>query len=109
MTERRPTVTHHDPAAHHWLHTSLRALHDWLRAGYPSEAPTRGYSPLLALNGPTSLSARQTRQVLAQLQPNTTGIDIAVAITHATGQLPNASQTHAIEQRLRREGRSAGY
>ena len=29
---------------------------DWLRAGYPEEAPTTGYSPLLALNGPISLT-----------------------------------------------------
>ncbi|WP_071287803.1 DUF3349 domain-containing protein [Mycolicibacterium llatzerense] len=94
-------MTHHSPAAHRWLHL-LQSLHDWLRAGYPSEAPSHGYSPLLALNGPASLSARQTRQVLAQLHLDATGIDIAVAITHATGQLPTASQTHAIEQRLRR-------
>ncbi|MDR3658966.1 MAG: DUF3349 domain-containing protein [Mycobacterium sp.] len=97
-------MTHASPAAHRWLHTSLQALRDWLRAGYPDEAPAHGYSPLLALNGPMPLSARQTRQVLAHLQHQQADpVDIAVAITHVTGQLPHAGQTRAIERLLRRQ------
>ena len=45
----------------------FRSIIDWLRAGYPDEAPRTGYSPLLALNGPIALSARQTAQIVAEL------------------------------------------
>jgi hypothetical protein len=30
----------------------LSKVVDWLRAGYPAEAPCRGYLPLIALCGP---------------------------------------------------------
>jgi hypothetical protein len=33
----------------------FRSIIDWFRAGYPDEAPSTGYSPLLALNGPIGL------------------------------------------------------
>ena len=45
----------------------VRSIIDWLRAGYTDEAPRTGYSPLLALNGPIALSARQTEQIVAEL------------------------------------------
>ena len=45
---------------------TIRSIIDWLRAGYPDEAPRTGYSPLLALNGPIALSARQTEQIVAE-------------------------------------------
>ena len=54
---------------------------DWLRAGYPEEAPTTGYSPLLALNGPISLTERQTERVVRELcdgPASTTQIDVAI-------------------------------
>jgi hypothetical protein len=31
------------------LRTILAAARAWLRAGYPADAPKRGYSPLIAL------------------------------------------------------------
>jgi hypothetical protein len=41
------------------VRTMFRSIIDWFRAGYPDEAPSTGYSPLLALNGPVGLSRRQ--------------------------------------------------
>jgi hypothetical protein len=74
---------------------------DWLRAGYPDEAPRTGYSPLLALNGPIALSARQTEQIVAELgEGPTDSIDIAVTITRATNHLPTPAQTRAVTRAL---------
>jgi hypothetical protein len=74
---------------------------EWLRAGYPEQAPRTGYSPLLALNGPLSLSARQTDQVVAELgEGPTDSIDIEVTITKVTNQLPTPTQTRAVTRAL---------
>lgn len=63
----------------------LGVIIEWLRAGYPDDAPRTGYSPLLALNGPLSLSARQTAQIVAKLgEGPTDSIDIEVTITKVT-------------------------
>jgi Protein of unknown function (DUF3349) len=83
----------------------VRSLIDWLRAGYPDEAPRTGYSPLLALNGPIALSRKQIRQVLDRLA---TGIydktDIEVAITGATGRLPTPPQLRQVVAALTSRG-----
>jgi hypothetical protein len=74
---------------------------DWLRTGYPDEAPRTGHSPLLALNGPLALSARQTAQIVAELgEKPTEPIDIEVAITKVTNQLPTATQTCTVTRAL---------
>jgi hypothetical protein len=73
----------------------------WLRAGYPDDAPGTGYSPLLALNGPVSLSARQTARIVRALGDGPAGpIDIAVAITKATDRLPTQGQTRTVAQAI---------
>jgi hypothetical protein len=41
------------------MRNPLPSIINWLRAGYPDDAPRTGYSPLLALNGPISLSDKQ--------------------------------------------------
>jgi hypothetical protein len=74
---------------------------DWLRAGYPDDAPATGYSPLLALNGPISLSARQTVQIVEDLRgADTDPIDIGVAITKTTHRLPTDAQTRTVTEAL---------
>jgi Protein of unknown function (DUF3349) len=80
----------------------VRSIIDWLRSGYPDEAPRTGYSPLLALNGPIALSARQTQQIVAELgEGPTDSIDIGVTITKATNHLPTQAQTRAVTRALR--------
>jgi Protein of unknown function (DUF3349) len=77
----------------------VTSIVDWLRAGYPEEAPTTGYSPLLALNGPISLTDRQTELVLRELcdGPAST-IQVDVAITKVTNRLPTPNQRQAIHR-----------
>jgi hypothetical protein len=87
------------------LSRKVRSLIDWLRAGYSDEAPGTGHSPLIALNGPISLSQKQTQAVVDQL-----GVapcdkaDIGVAITRVTSRLPNESQVHKVAGTLDARG-----
>jgi hypothetical protein len=75
----------------------LESIVKWLRLGYPDDAPRTGYSPLLALNGPLSLSPRQTAQIVAELREGLTeSIDIGVAITKTTNHLPTQQQTRTV-------------
>jgi Protein of unknown function (DUF3349) len=65
----------------------------WLRAGYPDVAPRTGYSPLIALNGPSTLSHKQTREVVRELGGNPrNSTDIAVAST----RMPVAARSAAL-------------
>jgi hypothetical protein len=80
----------------------FRSIVDWLRAGYSDEAPRTGYSPLLALNGPIALTARQTEQIVDELgEAAIDSIDIGVAITKATKRLPTPAQARAVGRALR--------
>jgi Protein of unknown function (DUF3349) len=75
----------------------LPAIVDWLRAGYPDDAPSTGYSPLVALTGPISLSDRQIREAVTRLGADTRDkAGIEVAITKVTGHLPNPSQVQQV-------------
>jgi hypothetical protein len=79
------------------LVSPVRSVLEWLRSGYPDDAPRTGYSPLLALNGPIGLTVRQTEHVGNELHRRPTDVtDIAVAITTATHRLPTPSQVDAI-------------
>jgi hypothetical protein len=81
------------------MRNPLPSIINWLRAGYPDDAPRTGYSPLLALNGPISLSDKQTQEVVEQFENVPHGqADIGVAITKVTGRLPNASQVRKVVQ-----------
>jgi hypothetical protein len=74
---------------------------EWLRAGYPDEAPRTGYSPLLALNGPLSLTARQTDQIVDGLREALPDqVDIGVAITKVTNRPPTETQTRTVAHAL---------
>lgn len=75
----------------------IRRLIDWLRAGYPEDAPRTGHSPLLALNGPMALTMREIRSVVSELDNDpASATDIGVAITKATHRLPNQGQVRAV-------------
>jgi hypothetical protein len=74
---------------------------DWLRAGYPDDAPETGYSPLIALNGPLSLSQRQTQHIVEELEDQPADpISIQVAITKATDCLPTEAQFRKVRRSL---------
>lgn len=79
----------------------LLATVDWLRGGYPDEAPTQGHSYLMALNGPIALSPRQTAQIVDELDGRPSDpLDVDVAITKATGRLPTPRQTSKVFRAL---------
>lgn len=80
---------------------TLRAVIDWLRAGYPDEAPIHGHSPLMALNGPIALSPNQTDQIVNELGGRPADpLAIDVAITKATDRLPTPRQVSKIVRAL---------
>jgi hypothetical protein len=79
----------------------LNSAVDWLRASYPDEAPTTGYSPLIALSGPASLTEKQRKRAVIELGDATISpTDIEVAITKATNRLPTPGQVRAVTQAL---------
>jgi hypothetical protein len=82
----------------------LRAVLDWLRAGYPSGVPTKDYIPLLAL-----LRRRLTEDEVAQVarqvaaQPGGPGErepDVGVLITKITDALPTPEDIARVESHL---------
>jgi hypothetical protein len=76
---------------------TLRSAIDWLRSGYPDEAPPTGYSPLLALSGPLALTPRQIQRIVDELDGAAAhSTEIAVAITKATDRLPTQTQIRAV-------------
>ena len=80
---------------------AFTAAIDWLRAGYPEEAPRTGHSPLLALYGPLALTPAQRRRIVKDLEEQQTDTtDIEVAITKATNRLATPTQTRAIYREL---------
>lgn len=86
------------------ISSALTAAVDWLRGGYCDEAPCTGYSPLLALNGPPTLTSAQIDRIVRDLkyQPvNTT--TIGIAITKTTNHLPTPTQTSAVLKALHRK------
>jgi hypothetical protein len=87
-----------------------RSIVEWVRSGYPEDAPKVGYNPLIALTGPLSLTRRQTQQVLARLQGRPTDpVSINVAITEITGQLPNPTQTRAVARAIKGTEPGSGH
>lgn len=79
------------------MRNPLPSIVNWLLAGYPDDTPRTGYSPLLALSGPISLSGKQTQEVVNQLGTDPCDkTDIGVAITSVTDRLPNPSQVQKV-------------
>jgi Protein of unknown function (DUF3349) len=75
----------------------------FLRAGYPDGVPTRDYIPLMAL-----LRRRLTDdevlavadELAAGADDAVDGIDVRVAITKLTDELPSAEDTERVKRRL---------
>lgn len=92
------------PSHRHWLRRAAAAAAAWVRAGYDQDAPRLGFSPLIALNGPVSLTGGQLDQVVKNLRTcgNTDPgpVDVRVAICTVTGRLPSPSQVAAVLQAL---------
>ncbi len=96
-----PAPSGQSPTARARIGRVFRSIIEWLRAGYPDEAPRTGHSPLLALNGPIALTPGQTAQIVADLGEKPTGPnDIGVAITKVTNQLPTPTQTRTVTRAL---------
>jgi hypothetical protein len=80
---------------------AFRSVTSWIRAGYPDEAPPSGYSPLLALNGPMSLTPRQIQHIIDELEGVPTDVThIEAAIIKITDRLPTPTQARAVAMAL---------
>jgi hypothetical protein len=98
---RRVERARRRPATESRIGGAFRSMIGWFRAGYPDEAPVTGYSALLALNGPITLTPKQIEQILGSLDGKPARVaDIEVAITKATDHLPTAAQVRAVTRVL---------
>jgi hypothetical protein len=73
----------------------------WLRADYPADAPRTGYCPLIALQGPASLTTDQIARICDELAAHpgeTTAVDIEAAILKITDRLPHPRQVAQIHR-----------
>jgi hypothetical protein len=83
----------------------LRAIVNWLRAGYPDGIPPTDYIPVLAL-----LSRRLTNDEVKAIAGELIGrgdfdnIDIGVAITQITDELPTPEDIERVRARLAAKG-----
>lgn len=75
----------------------------FLRAGYPSGAPALGYAPLLALL-PRRVSDDEVTTIATKLAapkpPSITNVDVGVAITRVTDELPSVDEIERVRHRL---------
>ncbi|MFZ0833077.1 MAG: DUF3349 domain-containing protein [Mycobacterium sp.] len=83
----------------------LSAIVSWLRAGYPDGMPPTDYMPVLALLT-RRLTADEIRVVAAEVikRGNFDHIDIGVAITQITDELPSPADVERVRQRLAAKG-----
>jgi Protein of unknown function (DUF3349) len=86
----------------------LSAIASWLRAGYPEGMPPTDYMPVLALLS-RRLTTDEVKTVASELmQPGNVGhvddIDIGVAITQITDELPSPEDIERVRQRLAANG-----
>ncbi|MFD9669758.1 DUF3349 domain-containing protein [Rhodococcus sp. NPDC059968] len=81
----------------------LRSFVGWLRAGYPRTDDPYGYIPLVALFG-GALTDEQVEQIAARVEARGAGpvddLDIKVAITHLTHEMPTDSDLRRVRDRL---------
>ncbi|MGD1281627.1 DUF3349 domain-containing protein [Mycobacterium seoulense] len=79
----------------------------FLRAGYPSGAPTLGYAPILALL-PRRVSDDEittiATKLLAPRRRSAGKVDVGVEITRLTDQLPSVGEIERVRRRLRATG-----
>jgi hypothetical protein len=77
----------------------------WLRAGYPEGVPPTDYMPVLALLS-RRLSTDEVKAVAAELMQrgDFDHVDIGVAITQITDELPAPNDIERVRQRLMAKG-----
>lgn len=82
---------------------ALAKLVEFLRAGYPEAAPPTGYAPLLALL-PRRLCDDEVCKIAADLTARgdvpTDPVDIGVAISRITHELPTAEDMDRVKHRV---------
>ena len=83
------------------LNARLRAVLDWLRAGYPAGVPPKDYIALLALlrRRLTEAEVRKIAQEVAELVASEES-DVAVQITKLIDALPSPEDVARVEARL---------
>ena len=83
----------------------LSAIVSWLHAGYPEGVPQTDYLPVLALLT-RRLTTDEVKLVAAKLmrQGDFDNVDIGVAITQITDELPSADDIERVRQRLAAKG-----
>lgn len=88
------------------LPQTVTAILAWLRAGYPDGVPPQDYFPLLALLG-RQLSEDEVQQILATLVSegdDVTKVDIGVAVTKVTNEMPGDVDIQRVARRLAQAG-----
>ncbi|MGE5697330.1 MAG: DUF3349 domain-containing protein [Candidatus Sericytochromatia bacterium] len=83
----------------------LTAIVSWLRAGYPDGMPPTDYMPVLALLT-RRLTTDEIKTVAAEVikRGSADHIDIGVAITQITDELPSPADVERVRQRLAAKG-----
>jgi hypothetical protein len=83
----------------------LNAIVSWLRAGYPEGVPPHDYLPVLALLS-RRLTSDEVKAVASQLMQrgDVDQVDIGVAITQITDELPSSDDIERVRKRLAAKG-----
>lgn len=83
----------------------LTAIVSWLRAGYPDGMPPTDYMPVLALLT-RRLTTDEVKLVAGEMMRRGyfDHIDIGVAITQITDELPSPADVERVRQRLAAKG-----
>lgn len=85
------------------MNSFLSKIVTWLRAGYPEGVPQTDYLPMLALlRRRLSSDEVQTvaNELVARRDSDDVDIDIAVAITEITDELPAPADVERVRARL---------
>jgi hypothetical protein len=83
----------------------LNAIVSWLRAGYPEGVPPHDYIPVLALLS-RRLTTDEVKAVASELMQrgDFDPVDIGVAITQITDELPSTDDIERVRKRLAAKG-----
>jgi len=83
----------------------LNAIVSWLRAGYPEGVPPHDYMPVLALLS-RRLTTDEVKAVASELMQrgDFDQVDIGVAITQITDELPSSDDIERVRKRLAATG-----
>jgi hypothetical protein len=83
----------------------LNAIVSWLRAGYPEGVPPHDYMPVLALLS-RRLTTDEVTAVASELMQrgDFDQVDIGVAITQITDELPSSDDIEMVRKRLAAKG-----